>query len=69
MLPEQYQIIGKYVVTDQVVGNRYIHLVTDNPREAIWEANKFPDRRTVENLRGDREFYKESGRWKQREID
>ena len=38
-------------------------MLTDNPREAVWEANKSP-LREIENICGERDFYKDdTGRW------
>lgn len=56
------RIKGKYLVRD-ARGNKY-NIKTDNALEAIWEANKFPDIRTIENKRGEKNFYKDEGKWK-----
>lgn len=55
-------MIGKYCVID------YSHkipskLLTDNPREAMWEANK-SNTRGIINICGDREFYHDGERWR-----
>jgi len=60
------EIIGKYLVTDTKDG-RY-KMFTDNPREAVWESNRYPNRIPV-NLCGDREFYKdENGIWRSKPL-
>jgi hypothetical protein len=59
------EIIGKYKVIDFTKPNMPSSMLTDNPREAVWEANKFPDRRKIENICGEREFYKdENGKYR-----
>lgn len=57
-------IEGKYLVRRHMrVHSRTV--LTDNPREAIWEANKDPDNCTITNLCGDKEFYREDkGAWR-----
>ena len=58
------EIIGKYKVVDYSKPNKPSSMLTDNPREAVWEANKFPHRE-IENICGEREFYKdENGKYK-----
>lgn len=51
-------IIGKYKVVDYSKPNMPNSMLTDNPLEAMWEANKFPNR-VIENICGEREFYKD----------
>lgn len=59
------EIIGKYKVIDFTKPNMPSSMLTDNPLEAVWEANKFPGRRKIENICGEREFYKdETGKYK-----
>lgn len=56
------KIIGKY----EVVSFQHEHphtMLTDNPREAIWEANKYP-MNVIMNICGDKEFYKDKGAWR-----
>ena len=56
-------VIGKYKVINY---NNRINpslLVTDNPIEAVWNANKSPNREII-NICGEREFIREKGRWK-----
>ena len=58
------QIIGKYKVVEYSKPNKPNSMLTDNPLEAVWEANKFPHRE-IENICGEREFYKdENGKYK-----
>lgn len=58
-------IIGKYKVTDYTHKKRPYKMITDNPLEAMWEANKNPSVRVIENICGEREFYKdETGRYR-----
>jgi hypothetical protein len=58
------QIIGKYKVVDYSKPKQPNSIFTDNPIEAMWEANKRPTR-VIENICGEREFYKdESGKYK-----
>lgn len=58
------RIIGKYKVVDYAKPNMPNSMLTDNPLEAMWEANKFPTR-VIENICGEREFYKdENGKYK-----
>lgn len=60
------EIIGKYAVVN--TKDRRTWILTDNPREAVWESNRVPDRKPV-NLCGDREFYKdEKGQWRSQII-
>lgn len=57
-------IIGKYKVVDYSKPNMPNSMLTDNPLEAMWEANRFPNRE-IENICGEREFYKdENGKYK-----
>lgn len=57
-------IIGKYKVVDYSKPNMPNSMLTDNPLEAMWEANRFPNRE-IENICGEREFYKdETGRYR-----
>lgn len=55
------KIIGKYKITDPR-GAIYT-IRTDNPIEAVWEANKGSNR-TIHNICGEREFYKDADVWK-----
>lgn len=64
-----YKIKGKYRVNLPTTnGYKAETIITDNPREAVWEANKLPGR-TVENICGEREFYIEDGKWHSRPIE
>lgn len=57
-------IIGKYKVIDYTKPNMPNSMLTDNAIEAMWEANRFPNR-VIENICGEREFYKdETGRYR-----
>lgn len=57
------EVIGKYKVVDYTKPNQPNTLITDNPREAVWEANRRPNREIV-NVCGERNFYKDSdGKW------
>ena len=57
-------IIGKYKVIDYTKPNMPNSMLTDNPLEAMWEANRRPNR-VIENICGEREFYKdETGRYR-----
>lgn len=57
------RIIGKYKVVDYTRPNMPYSILTDNPREAVWEANKLPNREIV-NICGERSFYKDdAGKW------
>lgn len=57
-------IIGKYKVIDYIKPNMPNSMLTDNPLEAMWEANKRPTR-VIENICGEREFYKdENGKYR-----
>ena len=60
-------IIGKYIVECEHCGKggARMKIKTDNPLEAVWEANKFPDRNVI-NVCGEREIYQEDGKWKVR---
>ena len=59
------RIIGKYKVVDFSKPNMNNTMLTDNPSEAIWEANKFPKTRRIENICGEREFYRdETGKYR-----
>ena len=62
MCEEKKRIKGKYRVYDGR-GSVEHPILTDNPREALWEANKFPWME-IKNICGERQFYKENGRWK-----
>lgn len=56
------RIIGKYVVVDNC--NRYYSKIyTDNPLEAVYEANKKSTREII-NICGEREFYHDGDRWR-----
>ena len=60
------QIIGKYAIINSK--DSRLRTLTDNPREAVWYSNTYPNREPI-NICGDREFYKdEQGLWKQRPI-
>lgn len=50
------KIIGKYKVIDYTKPSQPNFILTDNPREAVWEANRRPTREIV-NICGEREFY------------
>lgn len=57
-------IIGKYKVVDYRNPKKPSIMLTDNPIEAMWEANKQPTR-VIENVCGERQFYKdETGRYR-----
>ena len=61
-------MIGKYLV--YTPGNRYKkdQILTDNPREAVWEANRIPGR-MIKNICGEKQFYQDEGRWRtKREV-
>lgn len=61
--PEKDEIIGKYKIIDYTRPKQPSTMLTDNPREAVWEANKSPNR-VIENICGERDFYKDdTGRW------
>lgn len=54
------EIIGKYAIIDP----RYKSpILTDNPLEAVWEANRIPGR-DIQNICGDKQFIKEGDTWK-----
>lgn len=61
------RIIGKYAVITTKTSGRGAQestILTDNPIEAIWEANRLPNR-VIQNICGEREFYKdENGKYK-----
>lgn len=57
-------VIGKYEVHTKTPYNRMSIYHTDNPREAMWLANKCPEVSTPVNVKGERDFVKEMGRWK-----
>lgn len=58
------RIIGKYVVEDHNKPKMVSKLVTDNPLEAVWEANRRPNR-VIVNVCGEKQFYKdENGKYK-----
>ena len=61
---QDQDIVGKYEVRGVTEYNRHSIYHTDNPIEAMWLANKFPNTRTPVNICGEREFVKEKGRWK-----
>ena len=64
------QILGKYKVIDYTRPNMPSTIVTDNAREAVWEANRKPDKRRIENVCGEKEFYRdEEGKWKSHYIE
>lgn len=56
-------IIGKYCVvcTTSPKNNtkrlEYPILVTDNPREAVWTANKDPLHNRIDHICGEKDFY------------
>lgn len=55
-------IIGKYKVIDYNRPNKPSTMLTDNPREAVWEANRRPNR-VIENICGEKEFYQDETGW------
>lgn len=58
-------IIGKYKVSFHKSHSINDGMFTDNPLEAMWEANKDPQNRVIENICGERQFYKdETGRYR-----
>ncbi len=58
-----YLIVGKYKVQyPGVKGTHTNSMYTDNPREAVWEANKLNG--TPINISGDRDFYNDGKRWR-----
>ena len=59
---EKYKIVGKYQVIE--IGKTKGKIITDNPLEAVWEANKFPGQREIRNICGEVEFYKEGDKYK-----
>ena len=63
MIPKE-RIIGKYKVESKNYRNIHTECYTDNVIEAVWLANKFPNKSTPVNICGDRDFIKEKGRWK-----
>lgn len=63
-------IIGKYkVIQTRALKTKEGYasmpvLTTDNAREAVWVANKDPERLSVEHICGEKDFYKgEDGLW------
>ena len=62
------RIIGKYKVTDDRPSYDSFDLITDNPIEAVWEANKFPNNRTIVNICGERQFDNTDGIWRIKKI-
>ena len=62
---EDEYIIGKYKVICKTKANQTHTIVTDNPLEAVQEANRFPDS-TIINVCGEKEIYEEKGIWKVR---
>ena len=48
------KIIGKYAIVSS--NDNRCRTLTDNPREAVWYSNTYPDRYPI-NICGDREFY------------
>lgn len=69
------EIKGKYTVIDnrsfKITKNTVEQpiLLTDNCREAVWIANKDPQKYTPKNLCGERDFYKgEDNRWHSFEL-
>jgi hypothetical protein len=59
------EIIGKYCVEYKCKYHTVIdRIYTDNALEAAWEANK--KNGTIVNICGEREFYKEDGKYKVR---
>lgn len=60
------ELIGKYEVVDVRYPKHISKIITDNPLEAVWEANKFPKTRTINNICGEAEIYQEDGKWKVR---
>jgi len=65
----RYKIKGKYEVHIPSDGGRKSEtIITDNPREAVWEANKSANR-TIENVCGEKEFYFDDNKWHSRPIE
>ena len=65
--------IGKYTVFESKVlrsgkETQVPLLYTDNCREAVWYANKAPDRNTPVNVCGERDFYKFEDKWHSFEL-
>lgn len=60
------KIIGKYEIVDIRKPNQRYGILTDNPLEAIWEANKCPEFRIINNICGEKEFYKKNGKYRVR---
>ena len=65
MTTDEERIIGKYKVICNGDTNQPHTIVTDNPLEAVWEANKSPERKII-NVCGEREIYLENGEYKVR---
>ena len=58
------KIIGKYCVIDYAKPRKPYRIYTDNPSEAVWEANRRPTREIV-NICGERKFHKdENGKYR-----
>lgn len=55
-------IIGKYKVIDLNKPKQPSSMLTDNAREAVWEANRRPNR-IIENICGEKEFYHDESGW------
>lgn len=62
--------IGKYEVTQEMRLNKESNsttqvpiLLTDNAREAVWTANKDPQHTKIRNIRGEKDFYLDEGKW------
>lgn len=62
MLNGPEKIIGKYKVVDYSKPNQPSSMLTDNPREAVWEANRRPNR-VIVNICGEKEFYQDEAGW------
>jgi len=64
------RIKGKYLVTRKFANySTSWQMHTDNAREAVYEANKAPGSTTINNICGEKEFYRdETGRWRSRFI-
>lgn len=72
---EPEKIIGKYKVIESrqlKTSNRIVEvpvLTTDNPREAVWIANKDPEHLTPTHICGERDFYRDDdGLWRSFEL-
>lgn len=72
---EPEKIIGKYKVIESKqlkTSKRIVEipvLTTDNPREAVWIANKDPEHLTPTHICGERDFYRDDdGLWRSFEL-